>query len=299
MGRWSWILSVIALLCAGLWWLARPQPLTAGDVPAHTPDLANGELMFHAGGCASCHGEAVDGGRHHGRMGGGLELATPAGVFRVPNISPHAGDGIGDWSDLDFLNAMQRGISPSGRHYYPSFPYTSYTRMKPEDLLDLRAYLDTLPAVEGRTGRHELHLQYRFRRLLGLWKRLFLDPSVVIEVQPGDPQLERGRYLVEGPGHCGECHTPRTPWLALDHERWLAGAALPGGEGKASNLTPHDQGLADWSVADIAYFLETGVDADFDVVGGPMVAVQENMARLKAEDRAAIAAYLKTIPARP
>jgi len=299
MGRWTKALAGLSILGLGLWWLARPQPLTAEDLPVHTPDPVNGERMFHAGGCASCHGEPVVGGLHPQRLGGGFELVTPVGLFRVPNISPHPTSGIGAWSDLDFVNAMQRGVSPAGRHYYPAFPYTAYARMTREDLLDLRAWLNRLPAVDSRVAEHELVFPYRVRWALGWWKWLYLDPSAVIEIDRKDPLQERGRYLVEGPGHCGECHTPRTRWLGLVRGRWLAGAPLPGGEGKASNITPHAAGLGDWSAADIVYFLETGIDADFDVVGGPMVAVQENMAKLTPGDRQAIAAYLKAIPARP
>ena len=181
--------------------------------------------MFHAGGCGSCHGREEEDNIDHDQLAGGIELPSPAGVFRAPNISPHAEDGIGAWSELDFVNAMQRGISPDGRHYYPSFPYTSYARMKITDLLDLKAYLDTLPAVQGRPGEHELSLIYGMRWTLGIWKRFFLDTSPVIEMEADDELLARGRYLVEGPGHCGECHTPRNFAMAMDHSAWLAGSA--------------------------------------------------------------------------
>ena len=165
-----------------------------------------------------------------------------------------------------------------------------------EDLLDLKGFLDTLPVVANRPAGHELDFPYSFRRAIGLWKRLYLDPAPVKETQATDDRVARGRYLVEGPGHCGECHTPRNFAMAPDYSQWLAGAPLLEGKGKASNLSASDKGLGDWSVADIAYFLETGVDPDFDVVGGPMVKVQENMARLDAADREAIAAYLKSLP---
>jgi len=135
------------------------------------------------------------------------------------------------------------------------------------------------------------------RRFIGLWKRLYLEPDPVIGLPAADAEVLRGRYLVEGPGHCGECHTPRDRLMGLERDRWLAGAPDPEGEGRVPNLTPHPDGLADWSGADIEYFLESGVDPDFDVVGGAMVEVQENLARLPAADREAIAAYLKAVPA--
>ena len=283
----------IALLA---WWLARTPGLDPEQLPDHQPDLANGEAMFHAGGCASCHG-SVDGGKPDGRrLGGGLEMPSPAGVFRVPNISPHMEDGIGTWSELDFLNAMLKGLAPDGSHYYPAFPYTSYARMKMADLLDLKAFLDTLPPVDAPSADHDLVFPYGFRWTLGLWKRMYLDSAPVVDVATDDAALVRGRYLVEGPGHCGECHTPRNFALAMDKSAWLTGAPLPEGEGKASNLAPTDAGIGQWSAADISYYLEAGVDPEFDVVGGPMVAVQENMARLSAADRDAIAAYLKALP---
>lgn len=297
MKRWLFFLALLAL--AG-WWLTRPVGFAPGDVSertaGHVPDLANGERLFNAGGCASCHGRIEDGKPQRDIMAGGLEMTSPVGTFRAPNISPHPEQGIGGWTALEFLDAMQRGVSPQGRHYYPAFPYASYARMEATDLLDLKAYLDGLPASDHVVGGHELSFPYSLRRGIGLWKRLYLDADPVIEVTSGDAVLERGRYLVEGPGHCGECHTPRNFAQAMDPGRWLGGAPNPEGEGRVPNITPGRASFGDWSADDIAYYLESGVDPDFDVVGGSMVAVQENMARLDAADREAIAAYLKALP---
>jgi mono/diheme cytochrome c family protein len=212
----------------------------------------------------------------------------------VPNISPHE-DGTGGWTTLDFVNAMLRGVSPNGRHYYPSFPYASYARMRIEDVIDLKAFIDTLPAVAGTTPDHELGIPWNTRRGIGIWKRLYLDADPIMEVT--DAAAERGRYLVEGPGHCGECHTPRDFLGGLIKARWLAGAPNPEGKGRIPDIATGASGIADWSAADIEYYLETGFTPDFDTVGGTMVAVQENMAELTKEDRAAIAAYLKALPA--
>jgi mono/diheme cytochrome c family protein len=290
MRRALLLLAGLALLAA--WWLSRPLPLAT--VPSHPADLVNGERLFLAGGCASCH--ATPDAEDPRLLGGGLELPSPVGVFLVPNISPHPQRGIGAWSALDFLNAMQRGLAPDGRHLYPAFPYPSYARMQPQDVLDLWAYLLSLPPVDSEVAQHELRFPFMLRRGIGLWKRLHLDPAPVVALAGDDPQLERGRYLVEGAGHCGECHTPRDLTQGLRLDRWLAGAANPEGEGRVPDLSPHADGLGDWSAADIEYYLESGVDPDYDVVGGSMVAVQENMARLPAADRAAIAAYLKALP---
>lgn len=289
------LLGALLLILASLWWLSRPLPLDAAEIPAHTANLENGERLFYAGGCASCHGEEADGAAL--RLGGGLALHSPYGTFYAPNISPDPEHGIGRWSDLDFANAMLRGVSPDATHYYPSFPYTSYTRMRIGDVLDLKAFLDSLPPVKRASAQHELNFPYSLRRLLGLWKRLYLDPSPVRSMADEDPQLRRGRYLAEGPGHCGECHTPRNRLGALDAAAWLSGAPSPDGEGRVPAITA--DALADWSAGDLAYYLESGIDPEFDVVGGSMAKVQENLARLPAEDRAAIAAYLKrSVPAR-
>jgi mono/diheme cytochrome c family protein len=289
-----------AALLVAAWWLTRPAPMPASALPEHTADAVAGERVFWAGGCASCHATPVDGKRARGeaklRLGGGLELETPFGVFRVPNISPHA-DGIGEWSDLDFVNAMQRGVSPAGRHYYPSFPYGSYTRMTIEDTLDLKAFIDSLSPVPGRVDDHALDFPWSLRRGIGVWKRLHLDDAPVIALDRPDDKLARGQYLVEGAGHCGECHTSRDAFGGLELSRWLAGAPNPEGKGRIPNITPAGKGIAGWSAADLVYYLESGFTPDFDTVGGSMVAVQENLARLPAEDREAIVAYLKAIPA--
>jgi mono/diheme cytochrome c family protein len=291
-------LAVIVLLAA--WWLTATRTIGEGDIPAHSPDAAAGERLFWAGGCASCHATPVKGKRAKGDdkliLGGGMELSSPYGVFRVPNISPHAKDGIGAWSMVDFVNAMQRGVSPDRRHYYPSFPYSSYARMPVEDVMDLKAFLDTLPAIEGRVDGHTLRFPWSVRRGIGLWKRRYLDAEPVHVSD--EPLVERGRILVEGAGHCGECHTPRDRFGGLEFGNWLAGAPNPEGKGRIPNITPGGKKTSGWSERDIEYYLESGFTPEFDMVGGSMVAVQENMAMLSKEDRQAIAAYLKAVPAR-
>ena len=291
--------AILLLVPLALWLITMPAPMSADELPQHVGDAAAGERIFWAGGCASCHATPVNGKRAKGAdklvLGGGALLESLYGTFYVPNISPHT-DGIGGWSTLDFVNAMQRGVSPDGRHYYPSFPYASYARMRIEDLIDLKAFMDSLPAVAGTTPGHELGSPWSMRRGVGIWKRLYLETGPVINVE--DPLADRGRYLVEGPGHCGECHTPRDFLGGLVTESWLAGAPHPEGKGRIPNITPGESGIADWSAADIEYYLESGFTPDFDTVGGSMVAVQENMAKLSKDDRAAIAAYLKALPAR-
>lgn len=292
---------ILAAGAIGAWWLTSPVRMAEADLPAHEPDPVAGERIFWAGGCASCHASPVKGKRARGlmklKLGGGTELDTPFGLFRVPNISPHPEDGIGGWSMLEFVNAMQRGVSPSGKHYYPSFPYASYARMRTEDVMDLKAYLDTLDPVSGRVDGHELGFPWSVSRGIGLWKRLYLSPDPVMAIDESNEQLMVGRDLVEGAGHCGECHTSRTAFGGLVASRWLAGAPNPEGKGRIPNITRSGKNLKDWSERDIEYYLESGFTPEFDTVGGSMVAVQENTAKLTKEERLAIAAYLKAIPA--
>ncbi|ALV29636.1 c-type cytochrome [Pannonibacter sp. Q-1] len=282
----------------GFWALTAPasiEPVRLAALPEG--NAGRGEAMFWAGGCASCHAAPGASGLDKLKLGGGLRLETPFGVFVAPNISPDIETGIGSWTLPDFANAMLAGISPEGEHYYPAFPYTSYARMKDQDISDLFAFLKTLEPVQGVAPGHELAFPFTLRRGLGLWKLMYLDPGPAVVLQRIDEQLQRGQYLVEGPGHCGECHTPRDMAGGLKLDQWLAGAKAPVGEGRIPNITGGERGIGDWSVSDIAYYLESGFTPSYDSVGGEMVAVQENMARLTAEDREAIAAYLKAIPA--
>ncbi|WP_289033599.1 cytochrome c [uncultured Roseibium sp.] len=297
------ILVIVGLAGAAAGWiLTVPETLSKtqiADLPAGDP--VNGELLFWAGGCASCHAAPGATGDDKLLLGGGLKLETPFGVFVAPNISSDQEDGIGGWSKVDFANAMLTGTSPQGSHLYPAFPYTSYARMTLSDVADLYAFMTFLPSVSGKAAAHELGFPFNIRRGLGLWKLLNLSSEPVVSAPAAgsdvDPDLwQRGRYLVEGPGHCGECHTPRDLMGGLDKSRWLSGAAAATGEGRVPGLDPESD-IGSWSAADIAYYLESGFTPEYDSVGGEMVSVQENMARLPASDREAIAVYLKALPA--
>ena len=213
-----------------------------------------------------------------------------------PNISPDPGHGIGEWTEIEFVNAVMRGITPDGDHYYPAFPYGSYIRMTLEDVRDLWAYIKTLPASERTNEPNELGFPFSIRRGVGVWKLLYLDDSWIVDVPAA---LERGRYLVEGPGHCGECHTPRKGLGGLDASQWLAGAPNPDGKGRIPNITPGGKSLSGWAEVDIVEYLTSGFTPDYDTAGGTMVSVIDNTSKLSDQDRAAIAAYLKAIPAIP
>ncbi len=293
---------VLAGIGAAAFWFATSPQTIGPEVTAQlgAGDATRGERIFWAGGCSSCHARPGAEGDALLQLAGGRKLVTEFGTFVPPNISPDPGDGIGSWSVDDFANAMMRGVAPDGSHLYPAFPYTSYARMQPADVADLFAYLKTLPAVSGRAPDHDLSFPFNLRRGVGLWKLLYLSDQPVIAL-PADapPAVGLGRYLVEGPGHCGECHTPRDILGGGDKERWLAGAVAAEGGGVVPNITSGEGGIGDWSAGDIAAYLETGFTPDFDSVGGAMAEVQRNLARLRSEDRQAIAAYLKAVPPHP
>jgi mono/diheme cytochrome c family protein len=277
---------------ATLAFLSRPEQVPQSALGAHTPDLANGKLMFEVGGCSSCH--AIPGETDKQRLGGGLALHSPFGTFYVPNISPDRQDGIGSWTEAQFVTALSKGTSPDGQHYYPAFPYPSYQHMKLADLRDLFAYLKTLPPVEGRVRGHDLLFPFTIRRGLGLWKQLFLDGKP-FEPEPNkSSQWNRGAYLVNGPGHCGECHSPRNILGAVVRSLRFAGGPNPEGQGFIPNITQF--ALKDWSDQDIALLLAIGQTPDGDFVGGSMSEVVRNMAQIPPEDRAAIAIYVKSLP---
>ena len=296
------LIAACAVLAAGLaafWLVTAPQALTAADLPEHAADPEHGAYVFHAAGCNSCHSAPEAEGEEKLRLGGGRAFQTPFGTFRAPNVSPHAQDGIGGWSELDFVNAVMRGVAPDGSHYYPAFPYLSYQRMKVEDVLDLKAYMDTLPEVENASPDHDLALPLRLRRGIGVWKLLYMDYAPFRPGPDASDRLRRGAYLVTGPGHCGECHTPRNALGGPDPARAFTGGPAPADDGTIPNITPHSDGIGDWSVDDIKTALRTGLLPDFESFGGDMVAVQENMAELTEADREAIAVYLKALPPRP
>ena len=294
MRRWlAGPFGLILVGAVGGWLLTAPQPIDPAQQARAPGDALRGARIFHVGGCASCHAAKGAKGADRLKLGGGAALATAFGNFQPPNISPSP-DGIAGWSLASFDNAMRAGISPDGRHYYPAFPYASYARMTPSDVADLFAYLGTLPAVAGEPPAGDIKFPFNIRRGIGLWKRLYLDDDPVIALPADAPAPVRaGQYLVEGPGHCGECHTPRTAAGGLDRARWLQGAPDAEGRGRVPGITP---ARLKWSAAEIAEYLKTGFTPDYDSVGGSMVEVQANMAELPQADRAAIAAYLKAVP---
>ena len=278
-------LALTSALAGSFWVLTSPQPYDSAPLAARSANPAAGEAVFWAAGCASCHmnteGDSLV-------LAGGMAFPTQFGTFYAPNISPDPDHGIGGWSLADFGRALQQGVSPDGAHYYPALPYSAYAKMTPQDVVDLKAYLDTLPPDATPSQPHDIGFPFNIRRSLGLWKAMFADDSYYMDGDLPD-DVQRGRYLVEALAHCAECHTPRNALGGLDRSKWMQGAPNPDGRGRAPDITPQTLG---WSADEITAYLETGFTPDYDSVGGHMVHVVENMAKLPENDRRAIAAYL-------
>jgi mono/diheme cytochrome c family protein len=264
---------------------------------ASVPDLGNGRTMFYAGGCASCHATPEQDDKL--RLGGGLALHSPFGTFHAPNISPDPKAGIGGWTLEAFARAMREGVAPDGSHYYPAFPFTSYQRMTDRDISDLYGFLRTLSPVETGSRPHDVAFPFNIRRLLGGWKLLFVDGKPFAANPAKDAEWNRGAYLVEGPGHCAECHSPRNVLGGIVAANRFSGGPDPdGSKSKSSvpNITPHKDGIAGWSRGDMVEFLKTGETPGFYSAGGSMKAVILNTSKLPDADRAAMARYLTELP---
>jgi len=290
-------LIAVVIGLAAFYVLTGPSVLPSEAFAPRTADLANGETLFNIGGCASCH--ATPGQDNHLRLGGGLALKSPFGTFKVPNISSDATAGIGAWTEIQFANAIVKGVGRNGEHLYPSLPYTSYQRMPLSDVRDLFAFLKTLPPDPAVSLPHALPFPFNVRRLIGLWKLLFLDARTFTPDPSKAAQYNRGAYLVEGPGHCAECHSGRNLLGGVRPSNRFAGGADLEGEGWVPNITPHPDGLAGWSVADFEFFLSTGLTPDGASVSGNMREVVRNISKLNPDDRSAIATYLLTLAPRP
>lgn len=281
------VLLAAGLLAAGTW---RPdgRPLP----PGLSGDAQRGAYVLRMAGCVTCH--TRDGGGAY--LAGGRALTSPFGTFHAPNITPDRETGIGGWTTAQFVRAMTAGLAPDGRHYYPAFPYTSYTRMTDRDLVDLKAYLDTVEPVRNAVPDHDLGFPYNQRFALGIWKRLFFDEGPHVADPARAEAWNRGAYIAEGPGHCRECHAPRNALggFAAAH---LAGTLQGPEESRVPNITPHaTTGIGGWTEADIAFALETGLKPDGDTMDGAMGAVVENAtSHLSPADLAAIALYLRAL----
>ena len=260
---------------------------------AAAQDAKRGEYLSKAAGCLGCHTvekkDAVP-------YAGGRELKTPFGSFYGPNITPHKEAGIGAWSEADFVRAMREGRRPDGANLFPAFPYPSFTKMSDADLRDLWAYLRSLPANATPSRPHELGFLYRWRFLVTVWKWFFFNPGPLVADAAKSAVLNRGAYLVQALGHCGECHTPRNFMGAPKQSLFLAGAKF--GETKASNLTPTR--LKKYGDGELKELLKTAITEDGDVLAESMSEVVRNTtSQLSAPDLDAMVAYLRSLPPLP
>lgn len=288
------ILAVIGL--GGFLWASAPQTIDPAALPSHVGDKANGELLYHVGGCIACHKPAAaDKAKDPLLPSGGAALKTPIGTFYPPNLTPDPETGIGAWTDIQFVNAMQRGVSPGGENLIPAFPYTSYTRMKVEDVLDIKAYLMSLAPVKAENKPADLSMAWLVRRSVGVWKRLALQPPLAPDPSR-DAVWNRGYYLVNGPGHCAECHTPRNLLMIGDAARAFAGGPHPEGKGKVPSLLDLIGRGKYTDSQDLASALKDGEMGGYDNLSSSgMGDVQENLAKLPDADIKAIAEYLATL----
>ncbi len=271
---------------------AAPQP--AG---ADTAQVERGAYLARAGDCSGCH--TTDGGQP---FAGGFAVETGFGTIYTPNITPDKETGIGGWSADDFWRAMHHGVDDEGKHLYPAFPYPWFTKVTRADVDALKAFLDTVPPVRRQNKPPQLPWWMSWRFSLVGWNLFWFDEGVFKPDPTQSEQWNRGAYLVEGLGHCGDCHTPKSYFGGADADQRLAGGYTEGGHDNgwfSPALTNSRRGgLADWSVDDIARYLKTGSNAR-TAAAGPMVEVIEHSTRhLSEADLTAMAVYLKSQPPR-
>jgi mono/diheme cytochrome c family protein len=292
-------IAVVLVLCVALAAVAflhltgaRPS---GRILPAHAPDPANGEVLFHAGVCSGCHG-STSGTEATDLPAGGAAFPTPFGTFYPGNLTPDRETGIGNWTAEEFVDAMVDGVSPDRRHYFPAFPYTSYRNIHGEDLLDLHAYLTSLPAVRSPQRAPEVTMIGLARRMVGLWKRAAFRGETFLPDPDRSAEWNRGAYLVHGPGHCGECHTPRNAFMILDDHRVMEGGPHPRGEGHVPGLRSLVARERYTDVADLTLALQYGETLGYDrLSSGGMAEVQISLARLPEAELRAISEYLLSL----
>jgi mono/diheme cytochrome c family protein len=268
--------------------------LPVPSLSATAEEASQGAYLANAAGCEDCHTDRGHGGQPYA---GGRALATPFGTFYSPNITPDPENGIGRWSDEQFLRALRDGVRPDGANYFPVFPYPSFTKIADADARAIKAYLFSLPAVRQANRAHDISFPISWRFLQNGWKLLFFSPGPFRPAPERSETYNRGAYLVTALAHCGECHTPRNWFGAMEPDRFLAGNP-DGPDGKSvPNITPDPEtGIGNWSEEDITTLLKTGQTPEFDFVGGAMGEVVRNTSRLDDSDRRAIAVYLKSLP---
>lgn len=256
--------------------------------------IERGRYLFDAAGCLGCHTDKKNKGAS---LAGGRQLKTPFGVYYSPNITPDKEFGIGKWSDVEFLRALRFGENPKGENYFPVFPYTSYTRMTDADILDIKAYIFSLPPVALPNKEHQAGLIFGSRFMVGPWKLVNFKSGTMPLVPHRGDVWNRGAYLVEALGHCGECHTPRDRLGGFQSREHMSGTKSgPGGE-VMPNITPdRETGIGKWPDADLKALFSIGMLPDGDFVGGGMAEnVTNTTSKWSKEDMAAVIVYLKSL----
>lgn len=260
---------------------------------AQQANIAHGEYLVKAGDCIACHSDPKHGGV---AFAGGLGIKTPFGTFYTPNITPDKETGIGKWTDADFIRAMQEGRGPDGSNYFPVFPYYYFDKVNAEDLLDIKAYLDSIPAVHRQNTPIDVLPPFSFRFLQWGWKLLFFEwnKGVYNYDTAESAQWNRGAYLVQGLGHCAMCHSPLNLLGSVKSGQALTGGFIEGYY--APDIT--SRGLNGIKVDDIVnVFLKGEMLRGAGKVQGPMAEVNHNsLSHLNIADLRAIAVYLKTVP---
>ncbi len=254
--------------------------------------LAKGEYVFRISGCSHCH--TTEDGK---LLAGGRALVTPFGTFYTPNITPHRTAGIGAWTAREFRQSLHLGIAPDGSHYYPAFPYTSYTRITEQDMLALYTYIQSLPASDQASHPHDLAWFLRWRITARFWKWLFFRAGEFQQHPAQSAQWNRGAYIAEAMAHCGECHTPRNLLGALRSGIAYAGNAEGPEDELVPNITPDEEsGIGNWSHGELESFLKFGELPDGEYAAGSMEPVTLGLQNLNPADLEALIVYLRALP---
>jgi mono/diheme cytochrome c family protein len=256
--------------------------------------VKRGAYLFAIAGCASCHTDFKNKGAP---LAGGRAIDTPFGTFYGPNITPDPAFGIGRWSNADFIRALREGLTPNGAHLFPVFPYTSFTLMTDADLLDLKAYIFSLPPVSRPSRPHDVWFPFSWRWLQTFWRWLNFSPGPFVPDPARNAAWNRGAYLVQALGHCAECHTSRDALGGLETERTLSGnPSGPEGQ-KVPNITSDKAtGIGNWSHNQIVLFLGIGLLPNGDTVGSVMgEVIRTGTSKMTETDRDAVAIYLQSL----
>jgi cytochrome c5 len=273
-----------------------PYPTPNYGAGAHKQLVERGEYLAKMGDCIACHTDTTH--KNSSSFAGGYPIPTPFGTFYSPNITSDKETGIGKWNDDQFVRAMQHGVSPKGENYFPVFPYTSFTRVTRDDLLAIKAYLMSIPPVKKARMKDETYFPFSWRFLQYGWKILFFYPYQGVYRYDAAKSAEwnRGAYIVQGLGHCGECHTPRNIFGAMKHTYELTGAFVEGYY--APDITAHGlEGVSIDAVTDV--FIHNNKYKNAGKAQGPMLEVNLDSLRYLTEaDLKAIVVYLKTVKSR-